>query len=106
MHTSEQPMYSIYHNDPLYRSLFASFSDRASHYIQKIDDACSHHDTAALVTLLHEIKGVYGNYGFPVIAEIAKTLEDELKNNITPPTPKWMALKDNIKRVANTYQRH
>jgi HPt (histidine-containing phosphotransfer) domain-containing protein len=104
MTPQKEPLYSIFHDDPIYQPLLTPFSVQAPTYISRLEDALKSKDQVALKNILHEIKGTYANYGFPVIAEVAHTLEKGTMTSSGIDIPLYADLKNKISRMAKTYQ--
>ncbi len=66
---------SEFANDPDMAELVESFVSELPDRIRAIQDACDSADLTLLATLVHQLKGAAGGYGFPSVTEASAVLE-------------------------------
>jgi HPt (histidine-containing phosphotransfer) domain-containing protein len=72
--------------DPGMAEIVETFVFGLSARAEAIERACSAQDVDSLRTLVHQLKGAAGSYGFPAITEAARTLEQATKSESSPET--------------------
>ncbi len=81
MHGSrEEPMFSLFENDPDMGEIVALFVDEMPDRIDDLRKALEALDIEAVLTLAHQLKGAAGGYGFEQLGEIAAATERALRS--------------------------
>ena len=79
---------SLLDEDPELLELVTKFVERLPEQLSDINDAVKENNWAELKRKVHDLKGLGGNFGFPVISQVAKQIEDEIRaqsfTNIPP----------------------
>jgi HPt (histidine-containing phosphotransfer) domain-containing protein len=99
----DRTLLSIYHEDAFYQPLLEKFSKNIGSYESKLTDAVAQKEHEQVRNIAHEIKGVFGAYGFPQIAELANLVQ--VSYDGSPSMEKAAAqLIELVQRVKETYQ--
>ena len=75
------PMYSDFADDPEWQELLQGFVETIPIRIASIRRATEAGDAAQVKTLVHQLRGACGSYGYPLMTPIATALELELVTN-------------------------
>jgi HPt (histidine-containing phosphotransfer) domain-containing protein len=73
-------IYSQLVDDPDYAELVTEFVSHVPDRIKSIRAAMAQNDTRSLCTLIHQLKGACGSYGFHELTPLASHLEGELRS--------------------------
>lgn len=69
-------------NDPEFQLLVRQFISGLPEIIESIKSATREHDWETVESLSHKLKGVGGNYGYPNLSKIAKSINDDVRNEV------------------------
>lgn len=72
---------NLLENDPELIDLIDKFMGRLPALQSAINDAHENNDEDKFSELIHQIKGVGGNYGYPDLTTVCATIESHIKNN-------------------------
>ncbi len=75
---SQEPLRSVYSNDPEMRELVDFFVEDLTRRVQAMRAALDCMDVARLRALAHQLSGTASGYGFPPIGDAARNLEAQL----------------------------
>lgn len=79
---------SLLEEEPELFDLVAQFVERLPHQLAGISRALDEQNWPTLKQEMHDLKGLGSSFGFPIISEIARQIEDKLKqqlyDNISP----------------------
>lgn len=73
------PIRSALISDPDYRELVEEFVSNVPDRIDSIRQSIERNDTKQLCTLIHQLKGACGSYGFHEITPLAASLEGDIR---------------------------
>ncbi|MFI5314875.1 MAG: Hpt domain-containing protein [Myxococcota bacterium] len=79
---------SVYENDPDMLEIVREFAAELPARVAKLEAHLSAGELRELQTLAHQLKGAGGGYGFPLITELAASLESALKQGADAPVVK------------------
>ena len=77
---SLEPIRSTLVQDPDYAELVSEFVSNVPDRIRAIRDSIDSNDAKQLCTLVHQLKGACGSYGFHEITPIAASLESKMRS--------------------------
>ena len=80
------PIYSTLTADPDYSELVVEFVANVPDRILSIRQSIERNDSKQLCTLIHQLKGACGSYGFHEITPLAATLEGEIRKGMDIPS--------------------
>ena len=73
------PIRSTYEDDPDMLEIVREFAGELPARVAKLESHLAAGEMRELQTLAHQLKGAGGGYGFPLITELAASLESALK---------------------------
>ena len=73
------PIYSTLVSDPDYSELVSEFVSKVPERVQSIRQSIEGNDSKQLCTLIHQLKGACGSYGFHEITPLAASIEGEIR---------------------------
>ena len=73
------PIYSALMDDPDYAELVTEFVSKVPDRVHSIRQSIEANDSKQLCTLIHQLKGACGSYGFHEITPLADALEAEIR---------------------------
>jgi len=73
---------SLLEEEPELFDLVAQFVTRLPEQLAGIGRALNEQNWPALKQEIHDLKGLGGNFGFPIISQIAKQIEDKLTQQL------------------------
>jgi HPt (histidine-containing phosphotransfer) domain-containing protein len=82
------PIRSTYEADPDMLEIVREFAHELPERIAKVESLLAARAFPELQTLAHQLKGAGGGYGFPIITEVAASLERALKTGEAEPVVK------------------
>ncbi len=68
--------FSTLASDPAYRELLDHFVRSIPRRVEAIEQAYAQHDPAGIARLAHQFRGAAGGYGFPLLSDAARALEE------------------------------
>lgn len=77
---SSEQIHSTLVQDPDYAELVAEFVSNVPERIRAIRQSIDNNDAKQLCTLVHQLKGACGSYGFHEITPIAASLETKIRS--------------------------
>lgn len=77
---SSEPIHSTLVQDPDYAELVAEFVSNVPERVRAIRQSIDSNDAKQLCTLVHQLKGACGSYGFHEITPIAASLETKIRS--------------------------
>jgi HPt (histidine-containing phosphotransfer) domain-containing protein len=83
---------SVYESDPDMLEIVREFAAELPARVAKLEAHLSAGELRELQTLAHQLKGAGGGYGFPLITELAASLESALKQGADAPVVKDRAI--------------
>ena len=98
----ESPRISQMMNDKRFRPILLKFLAGLPERIKAIETARVGGHDEDLLTLVHQLKGSAGSYGFPRISELARECQDGLREQVSREVwlPKLMELTQELDRVS------
>ncbi len=78
-HATLSEIRSQFAGDPEFRLLLDMFIDELGGRVNTIESAWRARQIEQLTTLVHQLKGAGGGYGFPQMTESARALEEAIK---------------------------
>lgn len=99
---TESPRISQMMNDKRFRPILLKFLAGLPERIKAIETARVGGHDEDLLTLVHQLKGSAGSYGFPRISELARECQDGLREQVSREVwlPKLMELTQELDRVS------
>lgn len=94
------PIRSQLADDPDYAELVSEFVSNIPLRILSIRKSMEQNDSNQLCTLIHQLKGACGSYGFHEVTPLATILEEQLRSGAT-----MTALVDRLEDFLETCQR-
>lgn len=94
------PIRSKLADDPDYAELVSEFVSNIPQRLLSIRNSMEQSDSNQLCTLIHQLKGACGSYGFHEVTPHATTLEEQLRSGAT-----MIALVDTLEAFLETCQR-
>jgi HPt (histidine-containing phosphotransfer) domain-containing protein len=82
------PIRSTYEADPDMLEIVREFAHELPERIARVESLLAARAFSELQTLAHQLKGAGGGYGFPIITEVAASLERALKTGEAEPVVK------------------
>ena len=77
---SSAPIHSTLVDDPDYAELVSEFVSNVPERVNAIRKSIDTNDTKQLCTLIHQLKGACGSYGFHEITPIAASIENQMRS--------------------------
>lgn len=95
-----QPIASDFADDPEMKELVRLFTSELPDRVGAIQSACESREIAVLRRAVHQLKGASGGYGYPIIGQAAKAVEDRLKDITAGDEPSWQGIKRQVDQLA------
>lgn len=75
------PLISEFADDPDMLELVEAFTSEMPDRIRGLDEALHAHDVVGVRHIAHQLKGSAAGYGFPIITETAKVIDQTLRED-------------------------
>lgn len=98
-----EPVFSIFHDNAIYRPLIRDFTRNLPQRTTELEQAVNAGDIEGIKFFAHRIKGAAASYGYPKLTSLAAEIEDKVRS--LPPNHDDSALID-IERIMNDIKSH